>query len=192
MSGYNKEAYNTLRAFTSGNILTERTAILNRWTEYWSGLYNYELYLDTSLLQSNQTPTHGTESLVEEAVPSLNAGKSPRVDNILSELLKNGGEATTTVLTAICQKILETKERLKEWTQSLVIPLPKKGNLNQCQNFRTIILISHPTKIMLRVILNRLKAKAEELLAEEQAGLRSGRSTGERILNSRVLTEKHQ
>ena len=46
-----------------------------------------------------------------------------------SELLKNGGEATTTVLIAICQKIWETKEWLKEWTQSLVISLPKKGNL---------------------------------------------------------------
>ena len=100
MSGNSKEAYNTLRAFTSGNILTERTAILNRWTEYWSGLYNYELYLDTSLLQSNQTPTQEAECLpvfgekVEEAVHNLKTGKSPGVDNIPSELPKNGEEAT--------------------------------------------------------------------------------------------------
>ena len=78
------------------------------------------------------------------------------MDNIPSELLKNEGEATTTVLTAICQKIWETKE----WTQSLVIPLPKKGNLKQCQIYHTINLISDPSKIMLRVIPNRLKAKA--------------------------------
>ena len=90
--------------------------------------------------------------------------------NILSVLLENGSKLTTTVLTAICQKILETKEWPKEWTQSLVMPSPKKGNLKQYQNYRTISLIRHPSKLMLRVILSRLKAKAEELLAEEQAG----------------------
>ena len=69
MSGNRKKAYNTLKALTttkkhksaviedsSGNILTESTTVLNRWTEYCSGLYNYELHPDTSLLQSNQTP----------------------------------------------------------------------------------------------------------------------------------------
>ena len=119
-----KEVYSTLKALTktqqhksaviedsSGNILTESTAVLNWWTEYCSGLYNYELHPDTSLLQSNQTPTQEDESLlvlrieVEEAVCSLKAGKSSGVDNIPSELFKTGGEATTTVLTAICQKI---------------------------------------------------------------------------------------
>ena len=65
----------------------------------------------------------------KEAVRSLKAGKSPGVDNIPSELLKNGGEAITPVLTAIRQKMLETKKWPKEWTQSLVMPLPKRGNL---------------------------------------------------------------
>ena len=80
--------------------------------------------------------------VVEEAVRSLKSGKSEGVDNIPSELLKNGGEATTTVLTTICQKILETKQWPKAWTQSLVILLPKKGNLRQYQNYRTISLIT--------------------------------------------------
>ena len=113
------------------------------------------------------------------------------MDNIPSELRKNGGEATTTLLTAIWQKIWETKGWPKEWTQSLVIPLPKKDTLKQCQYYRTINLISHPSKIMLRVILIRLKVKAEELLAEEQEGFKPGRSTVEQIFNSRVIVEKH-
>ena len=70
---------------------------------------------------------------VKVAVCSLKAEKSPGVDNIPSELLSNGGEATTMVLRAVCKKIWETKEWPKKWTQSLVIPLPKKGNLKQCQ-----------------------------------------------------------
>ena len=107
----------------------------------------------------------------------LKVGNSPGVDNIPSELLKNGGDATTTVLTALRKKIGETKEWLKEWTQSLVILSPKKGNVKQCRNYRTISLISLPNKIMLRVILSRLQSKAEELLTEEQAGFRPGWST---------------
>jgi len=68
-----------------------------------------------------------------------------------------------------------------------VIPLPKKGNLRKCQNYRTISLISHPSKVLLKVILRRLKSKAAEFLAEEQAG----RSTTEQIFNCRVIIEKH-
>ena len=145
---------------SSGNILTESTAVLNQWTEYCSDLYNYKLHPDTNLLQSNQPHTQEAESLpvlkedVEEAVRNPKAGKSPGVDNIPSDLFKNGGETTPTVLTVICQTIRETKEWTKEWTQSLVIPLPQKCHPKQCKNYRTI---SHPIKIMFRV---RLKAKA--------------------------------
>ena len=81
--------------------------------------------------------------------------------------------------------------KAEKWTQSLVIPLPKKGNFKQCQSCRIINLVSHPGKILLRVILSRLKAKAEELLAEELAGVRPGRSTVEQIFNSRFIIEKH-
>ena len=106
--------------YSSGNILTESTAVLNQWTDYCSGLYNYELHPDTSLLQGNQSPTQEAESLpvlrkvVEEAMRNPRAGKSPGVDNIPSELLKNGGKTTKTVLTVICQKIWEMKEWWKE------------------------------------------------------------------------------
>ena len=94
-------------------------------------------------------------------------------------------------LTTICNKIWQIGEWPTPWTQSLVITLPKKGNLQMCQNYRMISLISHPSKIMLKVLLNRLKPQAEEIIAEEQAGFRAGRSTTEQIFNLRVLCEKH-
>ena len=77
---------------------------------------------------------------VEEAVRSLKAGKPPGVNNISSELLKNGSEATTTVLTTTRPKIWEKKELPKEWTQPLVVRLRKKGSPKQCQNYCTISL----------------------------------------------------
>ena len=60
--------------------------------------------------------------------------------------------------------------------------LRKKGNLKFCQNYRTISFIGHPSKVMLKVVLNRLKPQAEENIAEEQAGFRAGRNTTEQIL----------
>ena len=92
-------------------------------------------------------------------------------------------------LTTICNKIWQTGEWPTPWTQSFVITLSKKGNLKQCQNCRTISLISHPNKVMLKVVLNRLKPQAEKIIAEEQAGFRAGRSTTEQIFNLRILCE---
>ena len=94
---------------------------------------------------------------VEAAVQSLKKGKSAGVDNIPAELVKAGGESVITTLTTICYKIWQTGEWPTQWTQSLVITLPKKGNLQQCQNYQTINLISHPSKVMLKIILNRLR-----------------------------------
>ena len=128
---------------------------------------------------------------VEEALRTLKGGKSPGAHNILAELLKHGGFEMIKVLTTLCQRFWKTKEWPNEWTQSMIIPLPKKGNLKLCKNYRTISLINHPGKIMFRVILTRLKGKAEEILAEEQAGFIARRSTTEQIFNVRLIIEKH-
>ena len=103
------------------------------------------------------------------------------MDNKPGELVLVGGKAMIDILTTICNKIWKTGERPTTWTQPLVITLPKKGNLQLCQNYRTVSLISHPSKVMLKIILKRLQPQAEEVIAEEQAGFRAGRSTTEQI-----------
>ena len=95
------------------------------------------------------------------------------------------------ILTTICNKIWKTGEWPTTWIQSLVITLPKKGNLQLCQNHRTVSLISHPSKVMLKMILNILQPQAEETIAEVQAGFRAGRSTAEQIFSLRILGEKY-
>ena len=89
------------------------------------------------------------------------------------------------MLLIIFNKIWQTGECPTPWTLSLIITLPKKGNLQLCQNYHTISLISHPSKVMLRILLNRLKPQAE--IIKEQAGFRAGRSTSEQIFNLRIL-----
>ena len=95
----------------------------------------------------------------------MKKGKSARVDSIPAELVQAGGEDVITALTTTCNKIWQTGEWQTPWTQSLVITLPKKGNLQQCQNYRTISLISHPSKVMLKIILKRLKPQPEKIFA---------------------------
>ena len=176
----------------SGKCLTEEREILNRWTEYCTELYNYKANGDPSVLDiRHQTDIEDDHPIllkeVEAAVQLLKKGKSAGVDNTPAELVQAGGEDVITALTTICDKIWQTGAWPTPWTQSLVITLPKKGNLQQCQNYRTISLINHPSKIMPSIILNRLKPQAEKIIAEEQAGLRAGRRTTEEIFNLRVL-----
>ena len=95
------------------------------------------------------------------------------------------------VLTEICDRIWRTREWPTPWTQPLIITLPKKANLQLCQNYKTINLISHSSTVILKVILNRLKPQAEEIIAGEQAGFRAGESTTEQIFNLRNLCEKY-
>ena len=117
--------------------------------------------------------------------------KSAGVNNIQAELVQACEEDVITTLKTICNKIWQTGEWPTPWTQSIVITLPTKGNLQQYQNYRTISLISHPSKVILKVILNRLKPQAEKIIAEEQAGFRAGRSTTAQIFNLRILCEKY-
>ena len=128
---------------------------------------------------------------MEAAVKALKMGKSAGVDKIPAELVQAGREAMIDILTSICNKIWKTGEWPTTWTQSLVITLPKKGNLQLCHNYRTISLTSHPSNVMLKIILNRLQPQAEEIIAEEQTGFIAERSTTEQIFNLRVICEKH-
>ena len=122
---------------------------------------------------------------VEAAVKSLKKGKSPGIDNTPGELVQAGGDAVISALHKICNKIWQTGEWPIPWTQSLII------NLQQCKNYPTVSLICHPSKVLLKLLLNRLKPQAESMIAEEQAGFRSGRSTTEQIFNLRILCESY-
>ena len=86
--------------------------------------------------------------------------------------------------------IWETCEWSEEWTFSIIIPLPKKDDLKQCENYRTIALVSHASKILLRIILERIRVKTETEIADEQAGFRQGRGTRDQITNLRILMHK--
>ena len=204
----NKRAYQLVKDLTSekqgrsstiqdksGKCLTKEKEILSRWTDYCSELYNYESCRDNAVLNCSQPPEEDLQPILREeveiAVASLKKGKSAGIDNKPARTCSSWRETMIDVLTEICNRIWRTGEWPTPWTQSLIITLPKKGNLQLCQNYRTFGVISQSSKVMLKVILNRLKPRAEEITAEEQAGFRAGRSTTEQIFNLRILCEKY-
>ena len=120
----------------------KKREILNRWADYCTELYNYEANGDPSVLNCPQTDREDDHPIlrkeVKAAVQSLKRGKSAGVDNIPAELVQAGGEDVITALTTICNKIWQTGEWPTPWTKSLVITLPEKGNLQQCQNYQMV------------------------------------------------------
>ena len=180
---------------SNGNCLIENEDIMNRWTEYCKELYNQPLKGNPKVLEITNNYEELSlpilKSEIEKVVKSLKKGKSPGNDIIPGELVQAGGEKVIEILTLICNRIWTTGIWPKAWTQSLIITIPKKGNLKLCNNYRTISLISHPSKVLLNVILNSLRPQAENIIAEEQAGFRVGRSTSEQIFNIRMLCEKY-
>nr|AYE92701.1 endonuclease-reverse transcriptase [Penaeus japonicus] len=92
-------------------------------------------------------------------------------------------------LTRICQNIWEKKKWPEDWKRSVYIPIPKKGDILKCENHRTIALISHSSKVMLKIIQRRLADFFNEQMPREQAGFRKGRGTRDHIANLRWIIE---
>ena len=85
---------------------------------------------------------------------------------------------------------LENSEVAQDWKRSVFIPIPKKGNAKECSNYRTIALISHASKVMLKIAQARLQPYVNHELPDVQAGFRKGRGTRNQIANIHWIIEK--
>ena len=94
------------------------------------------------------------------------------------------------VLHSICQQIWKTQQWPQDWKWSVFIPIPKKGNAKECSNYHTIVLISHTSKIMLKILQATLQQYLNLELPDLQAGFRKGRGTRDQIANIRWIMEK--
>ena len=90
----------------------------------------------------------------------------------------------------ICQKIWKTQQWPQNWKRSVFIPIPKQGNAKECSNYGTIALISHASKVMLKILQARLQQYVNRELPDVQAGFRKGRGTRDQIANIRWIMEK--
>ena len=92
--------------------------------------------------------------------------------------------------TQLCQKIWKTQQWPQDWKRSVFIPIPKKGNAKECSNYCTIVLISHASKFMLKILQARLQQYLDQEIPDEQAGFRKGRETRDQIANIHWIMEK--
>ena len=176
-----------------GTTLTEMTDVLHRWHEYGTELFETDDTVepqeppDLSFQHPEPSPLLDE---VKAAIKQLKSGKAPGLDGIPAELLKHTGEAGMKALLYLCTKIWETCTWPDEWKLQEFVMLYKKGNAKECGNYRTIALISHASKILLIIILNRIKIKVEQELSDCQAGYQSNRGTIDMLFSLQLLIEK--
>ena len=178
-----------------GKVLTEQTEIKERWREYVEELFKKPIASDIPQDSSASNEIQELEPIplvqeVSEALNRIKKGKSPGADNIPIELLQAAGIQTVPLLHKLICRIWKEGTWPTDWCKAIYIPLPKKGDLQRCENYRTIALISHTSKVMLNIILNRIRTQMQIEISPEQAGFQPGRGTKDQIFNLRILMEK--
>ena len=115
------------------------------------------------------------ECEVKWALESITTNKASGGDGIPVELFQILKDDAVKVLHSICQQIWKTQQWPQDWKRSVFIPVPKKGNAKECSNYNTIALISHASKVMLKILQARLQQYMNRELPDVQAGFRKGR-----------------
>jgi len=130
------------------------------------------------------------ECEVKWALGSITTNKASGGDGIpavLFQILK--GDAVK-VLHSICQQIWKTQQWPQDWKRSVFIPIPKKGNAKECSGYCTMVLISHVSKVMLKILQAGLQQYVNQELPDVQAGFTKGRGTRDEIANICWIIEK--
>ena len=133
--------------------LTEADDIKKRWQEYTEELYKKDLHDPDN---HDGVITHLQPDILECEVKwtlgSITANKASGGDGISVELFQILKDDAVKVLHSICQQIWKTQQWSQNWKRSLSIPLPKKGNAEECSNYLTVAFISHTSKVMLKIL----------------------------------------
>ena len=137
----------------NGMDLTSAEEIKKRWQEYTGELYKKDLHDPDN---HDGVITHLEPDILEcevkWALGSINVNKDSGGDGIPIELFQILKDDAVKVLHSICQQIWKTQQWSQDWKRSVFIPIPKKGNAKECSNYCTIALISHASKVMLKIL----------------------------------------
>ena len=138
-------------------------------------------------ITTNSVITHLEPDILEYkvkwALGSITMNKASWGDRIPVELFEILKDDAVKVLHSICQQIRKTQQWPQDWKSSVFIPFPKKGNAKECSNYCTIVLISHTSKVMLKILQARLQQYMNGEIPDVQASFRKGRKAGDQISN---------
>ena len=138
------------------------------------------LYLEPDIL----------ECKVKWALGSITTNKASGGDGIAVELLQILIDEAMKVLHSICQQIWKSQQWLQDWRWSVFIPKPMKGNAKECSNYHTIALISHASKVILKILQARPQQNMKRALPDIQAVFRKDRGTRDQIATICWIMEK--
>lgn len=178
-----------------GQLLTTESQQEARWAEHFQEVLNRPppttepniQHAENDLDISIEPPTK--EEIVS-AIKSQKNGKAPGQDNLNAELFKADPDLASKILQPLFKTIWEGKEIPDDWSEGIIIKIPKKGNLRDCNKWRGITLLSIPSKIMAKIIEQRLTEAVDKKLRNEQAGFRKGRGCIDQIFALRNIIEQ--
>ena len=130
------------------------------------------------------------ECEVNWALGSITTNKGSGGDGIPAELFKILKDDAVKVLHSISQQIWKTQQWPQDWKKSVFIQIPKKGNAKECSNYCTIALISHASKVMVKILQARFQQYVNQELPDIQAGFRKHRGTRDQNANIYCIIEK--
>ena len=160
----------------NGMDLTEVKDIKKRWQECTEELYKKDLHDPDN---HDGVITHLESDILEcevkRALESITMNKASGGDGIPVKLLQILKDNAVKLLYLTCQLIWKTQQWPQDWKRSVFFPIPKKDNAKECSNYRTIVLISHASKVMLKILQARLQQYVSHELPDVQAGFRKGR-----------------
>ena len=153
----------------NGNPLTTTNEQLKRWAEHFRELLNHPTPdsppdippAETELPISCDKPS---KTEIKKAIMTLRSGKAAGPDEIPAEAIKADIETAVQMLYSLFSKILEKEEVPAQWKEGIIIKLPKKGDLRDCSNYRGIMLLSTPGKVLNRSLLERMKEAVDPKL----------------------------
>ena len=126
---------------------------------------------------------------VKRALESITTNKASGGDGIPVDLFQILKDDAVKVLHSICQQIWKTQQWPQNWKGSVFISIPKKGNAKECSNYHTVALISHASKVMLKILQARLQQHMNHELPDVHI-FRKGRGTRDQIANIHWITKK--
>jgi len=179
-----------------GTPLTDPEAVKARWKEYIEELYSKnekpeDLELEPEVeVEEDQKGPDILRREIEQAIKELKTGKAEGEDGIPAEMIKALDPEATHTLMLLCTAIYKKGEWPEDFLISTIVPLEKKPNAQKCEDFRTISLISNASKILLKIINNRLRRAAEAFIGWDQFGFRRGMGTREAIAVMRTIGER--
>ena len=173
----------------SGEIIIEKAQVLQRWIEYTKELYEDDKHKGKSRIRKDLQGPKILKTELEKAINCMKNNKATGPDEIAVEQIKGLREFGIEKLSLILNEIYDSGKIPEDLSKSIFVTLPKKPGTIKCEFHRTISLMNHTTKILLRVLMNRARNKLKSEISDVQCGFVEDKSTRNVIFIIRMLSE---